>query len=159
MIETCFSSPRNRRPKLPTSYIVSAAQTGSGFESKAFTALWLRRENLQIRTLWRCRAARVDGYLETRQGEIILLEMKETLSWGSTQAAGFQFLAGRQLLNLQATRGIIVFERHAPQWERSGVYGAWGQLALEASVVREHIEIGALQVIETQVHSHPHTTQ
>lgn len=44
-----------------------------------------------------------------------LLEMKERLSWPATESAGFQFLAGRQLLGLTVAKGIIVFKTWAEQ--------------------------------------------
>jgi hypothetical protein len=121
---------------------------GSGFEAKAFAALWNNREELRIEEVWRCHAARIDGYLKTVGDEIVLVEIKETLSWGSTEAAGFQFLSGRKLLRLDTARkGIIVFGRIARQWEQTRPYGGWGQLALEADALRPNLEMGALQVV------------
>jgi hypothetical protein len=98
----------------------------------------------------------MDGYLVTTTGEYILLEMKESLRWGSTQSATFQFLAGRGLLALNAKRGIIVFERWSDEWANTKPYGAWGQLALHAEEVTKYIEVGALQVRENgSIHSPP----
>lgn len=155
MLNTCFNAPQNVRPMLPSRRQLTGQEPGSDFESRAFSAIWIRRQELGIDELWRCRAARVDGYLKTVDGEVVLLEMKEMLSWGSTQAAGFQFLAGRELLKLQAKRGVIVFERFATQWLQCKPNGAWGQLALEAAVVSKHVQIGALQVLSRhRVRSH-----
>ena len=150
MLNSCFTTPQNQRKRHPKVIEVMAHQPGEGFEARAFSALWTHRNRLGIARLFRCKAARVDGYLETTAGETILLEMKESLSWGSTEAAGFQFLAGRSLLTKKFAslpmRGIIVFERTAQQWDSSGDYGALGQLALEAASVARHIKIGALRV-------------
>jgi hypothetical protein len=147
MLDLCFAAPAHQPGRLPARSPVLAPCAGGGFEARAFSALWHHRHVLGIRELYRCNAARVDGFAITQGGETILLEMKETLGWGGTQAAGFQFLAGRKLLGLEASRGIIVFERESAEWHRSGPRGAWGQLALEATSVAAHVGIGALQVL------------
>jgi hypothetical protein len=150
MLQSCFTTPKNAPGRKPKATEITAPLLGAGFEARAFSALWSHRAKLGITRIFRCSAARVDGYLETATGETILLEMKESLSWGSTEAAGFQFLAGQSLLSkyfaAPPRRGIIVFERKAKQWESTGPYGALGQLALEAAAVANHIEIGALQL-------------
>jgi hypothetical protein len=150
MLQNCFSVPPNRRIRRPQSTQLTVPPSGEGFEARAFAALLSHAATLGIAKLFRCKAARLDGYLETIDGETILLEMKESLSWGSTEAAGFQFLAGRHLLTnvfgSPPTKGIIVFERMAKQWNATPPNGAWGQLALEAAAVKSHIEIGALQI-------------
>lgn len=139
--------------------MIEAPLAGTGFEARAFTAIWKHRKKLKVARLCKCHAARVDGFLETTDGEIILLEMKEALSWGATEAAGFQFLAGQFLLShlfkVVPKRGIIVYERTAKQWDASGQNGALGQLALEAATVASHIIIGALRVDPTgSLHTH-----
>jgi len=119
------------------------------FENRAFNALFKHRKKLRIAELYRCRAARMDGFLVTTERETILLEMKERLAWGSVQAAGFQFLAGRRLLKLRAKRGIVIFERTSEEWDALADHGAWGQLALHSQELSPHIEIGGLQVLQT----------
>lgn len=163
MLESCFTAPQNPRKGTPKATPVTALRPGSRFEARAFTAIWHHRARLKVAELFKCYAARVDGFLRTSDGEIILLEMKESLSWGSTEAAGFQFLAGRSLLahlfNVVPTRGIIVYERTAEQWDKSGQYGALGQLALEASNVSGHIVIGALRLDPSgSLHTFSHST-
>jgi hypothetical protein len=104
LLDSSFNLPVNNRPRSPKPKAVLALPTGTRFEDRAFAALWSNRKELGIARLWRCSAARVDGFLETTGGETILLEMKETLGFGATQAASFQFLVGRRLLSLKATK-------------------------------------------------------
>lgn len=164
MLQSCFTAPQNTRRRKHKVTEITVPIVGAGFEARAFSALWNHRAKLGIARLFRCSAARVDGYLETTDGETILLEMKESLSWGSAEAAGFQFLAGQSLLSTSFTstprRGIIVFERKSKRWEAASPYGALGQLALEAGAIANHIEIGALQLglngsLHTFTHSEP----
>lgn len=125
---------------------VLCASTSRRFEDRAFAALFQHREALGIATLWRCSGYRVDGYAELTTGETVLLEMKESLSWGSTTAMGFQLLAGRKLLQKpEVQRGLIVFERMAKSWTNCS-RGAWQQFAMEVDNVRECMQMGALQV-------------
>ena len=125
---------------------IKAAPEGDKFEDRAFAALFQHREALGINKLWRCSGYRVDGYAELTTGETVLLEMKESLSWGSTTAMGFQLLAGRKLLQMpQVQRGLIVFERMAKSWTNCP-RGAWQQFAMEVQNVRECMQMGALQV-------------
>jgi hypothetical protein len=82
----------------------------------------------------------------TTAGETILLEMKESLRWGATTSAGFQFLAARSILQWpQVRRGIVVFERLSAEWEKKAG-GAWAQFAREVHHVRDDFQMGALQV-------------
>jgi hypothetical protein len=127
--------------------LVIAAPTGASFEDRAFASLYNNQAALGVEEVFRCRAARVDGFLRTKSGETILVEVKETLSWGGMGSATIQFLSGRKLLDLPARRGLIVFQRFNAQWAAAKPHGAWGQLALEASTIQEHIEIGALQIL------------
>lgn len=147
MLNRCFSIPLNDRPRAASPKLVTAAPAGPKFEDRAFAALFNNQAALGVKDLYRCTAARVDGFLKTESGETILVEVKESLSWGGMGSATIQFLSGRKLLNLSASRGLIVFERFNPQWATAKPYGAWGQLALEASTIRDHIDIGALQVL------------
>lgn len=148
-LDACFDGPRNELRNQPTAALVEGAPIGAKFEQRAFAALFRNSKELGIASLWKCRAARMDGYIITTVKECILLEMKESLRWGSTQAATFQFLAGRKLLNLEAKRAIIVFERWSDEWSLTTPYGAWGQLALHAEEVSEYISIGAMQITAT----------
>lgn len=121
---------------------------GPGFESRAFAALFNARRRLKIKRLWRCTSARIDGYLEMSDGELVMVEAKEVLGWGSVSSAVFEILAGKKLLNLDADRAIIVFERVSNEWSKITPGGGWGQLALHAEEVAAHISLGALQIIE-----------
>lgn len=150
MLQSCFTAPQNPRKRKAKATLIAAPLAGTGFEARAFTAIWTHRKKLKVAKLYKCHAARVDGFLQTADGEIVLLEMKETLSWGATEAAGFQFLAGQSLLGhlfeVVPKRGIIVYERTAKEWDDSGQHGALGQLALEAATVASHVVIGALRL-------------
>ncbi|WP_454844942.1 hypothetical protein [Ralstonia thomasii] len=151
-LDGCFDQSPNCRRSVPSAKPIDYRKEGGSFESRAFRVLFERREELGICELYKCSNARVDGYLVTKQGENILLEMKECLGWGPTTAAGFQFLAGNYLLTQYgqlkkpATRGIIVFERTSREWNAITPHSAWGQLALHASEIATHIVIGGLQV-------------
>jgi len=150
MLNSCFTTPKNNRPRIPKPTQLKSAPKGTRFEDKAFAAIWSNRAKLGIAELWRCHAARVDGYAKTNEGEIILLEMKETLSWGATEAAGFQFLVGRKLLGVKARRGIIVFGRVSDEWSKTKPHGGLGQLALEVDALKRFLQIGALQVLSNR---------
>lgn len=151
LLNLCFRSVPNAPGQTPNAKQVTEAPTEvTNFENRAFAALFNNMAELGIASLWRCHAARIDGYLikvgkDGEDGEIVMLEMKETLGWGQTHSATFQFLAGKCLLKLSAKRGIVVFEKYQPRWKGT-LYGAWGQLALHAQEVNEYVEIGALQV-------------
>ncbi len=149
MLNACFKNTPNARGLQPSHEEITEPLKGVSFETRAFNALLKNKGKLGIKQLFRCRASRMDGYLITTQRKIILLEMKERLGWGSVQAAGFQFLAGRQLLRLQADRGIVVFDRISKEWSQIKPNGGWGQLALHSQELSPHIEIGALQVLES----------
>ena len=145
-IEASFSSPKNNPGNQPSSRQLAAPPQGSGFEARAFAALVHNASQMGIETVHKCSAARMDGYIVLKGGEVVLIEMKESLRWGSTQSATFQFLAGRRLLQLKATRGIVLFERWSEEWAQTRPYGAWGQFALHAAEVSEHICLGALKL-------------
>jgi hypothetical protein len=148
MLRHCYSSIPNPRLQQPKRREVITPPAGTGFESRAFAALFNERRRLKIKRLWRCTSARVDGFLETSDGELVLVEAKEVLGWGSVSSAVFEILAGRKLLGLDANRGIIVFERVSKEWSKISPGGGWGQLALHAEEVRGDISLGALQVSE-----------
>lgn len=147
MLNTCFSRNANPPKAEASRRLLTEAPAGLGFEPRAFAALFANKKKLGIKDVWRCYAARIDGFLETVEGEIILLEMKERLSWGSVQAAGFQFLAGRRICGLNARRGLIVFEREAEEWKKLEPHGAWGQLALHALEFSENLDVAGLQIL------------
>lgn len=148
MLRHCYSGNPNPRVRQPKTREVTAPPSGTSFESRAFAALFNDRRRLRIRRLWRCTSARIDGYLETSDGELVLVESKQVLGWGSVSSAVFEILAGRNLLGLKAERGIIVFERVSKEWSKITPGGGWGQLALHAQEVASHISLGALQVTE-----------
>lgn len=146
MLNACFGHMPNPRLHTPKKTEITEPVAGDRFEERAFNALFESKETLGIGQLYRCHAARMDGYLVTTVGETVLLEMKECLGWGAVQAASAQFLMGRKLLELKATRAIIVFERISDEWSRILPSGGWGQLALHASELSPHIEIGGLLI-------------
>lgn len=149
-IEAAFSGPKNDPGNSPTARQLLVPPEGAGFEARAFAALVRNARKLGIRAVYKCSAARMDGYIVTQDGEVVLIEMKESLRWGSTQSATFQFLAGRELLELKSRRGIVLFERWSDEWEKTGTYGAWGQFALHASEVSRYIQLGALRLQGTK---------
>lgn len=147
MIKTCFNQKPNVRKRTPKAKPVASPVPGTTFEARAFNALLKNRQRLGIKCLWRCNSARLDGYIETIDGEVILLEMKECLGWGAFQAASAEFMMGRQLLGLSTRRGVIVFEKTSNEWDAISPHGAWGQLALHSSELAPYLEIGGLQVL------------
>ena len=158
MLDTCFLQPANLRRRVPRASLLASPSKGGRFEDRAFNALLEHASSLGISEIWRCHAARTDGYLRTMSGETILLEMKECLGWGAMQAAATELLMGKQLLGLDATRGLIVFERLSAEWEKIQPYGAWGQLALHAQELAGHLDIGGLRVMaDGSLQGSPHT--
>lgn len=148
MLHKCYTSIPNPRLRQPKVREVTHPPVGTSFESRAFATLFNERRLLKINRLWRCTSARVDGYLETSDGEFVLVEVKEVLGWGSVSSAVFEILAGRKLLDLKASQGIIVFERISKEWSKMSPGGGWGQLALHSQEIEDHISLGALQVTE-----------
>jgi hypothetical protein len=146
MLNACFQQAPNVRRRQPRATQVVAPVVGSLFEARAFNTLLNQAGQLGIQSLWRCHAARVDGYLVTDDGEHILVEMKECLGWSAFQAASAEFVMGRGLLGIPAQRGIIVFERTSHEWDSITPHGAWGQLALHSSELSPHLEVGGLQI-------------
>lgn len=146
MLQQCYSSAPNLRIRQPKPREMTVPPAGGSFESRAFAALFNERRRLKIRRIWRCTSARVDGYLETTDGELVLLEAKEVLGWASMSTAVFEILAGRKLLGIEANRSIIMFERISNEWSKIEPGGGWGQLALHAEEIKDHISLGALQV-------------
>ena len=145
--DQCFVGGNAVQPRTrPSRNFLEVAPEKMDFESRAFAALFRQKAALGIEKLWRCSGYRVDGYVVTTAGETILLEMKESLRWGATTSAGFQFLAARSMLQLpQVRRGIVVFERLSAEWDmKEG--GAWAQFAREVHHVRDDFLMGALQV-------------
>lgn len=146
-LDQCFVGGRalEHRTK-PARNLLEAAPEKMDFENRAFAALFRQKAALGIDELWRCSGYRVDGYAVTTAGETILLEMKESLRWGATTSAGFQFLAARSMLQWpQVRRGIVVFERLSAEWEKKAG-GTWTQFAREVHHVRDDFQMGALQV-------------
>jgi len=146
MLRHCYSGVPNPRARQPKPRELTAPPVGEGFEDRAFAALFNERRRLKIQRLWRCTSARVDGVLQTSDGELVLVEAKQVLGWGSVSGAVFEILAGRKLLGVEADRGIIVFERVSAEWSKIQPGGGWGQLALHAEEISPHISLGALQV-------------
>lgn len=143
-----FNAEVNKRQRKPSSKRLSTAPVGARFEDQAFAALYHRREALGIDSIWRCHAARLDGYLVTSQQEFILLEMKETLGFGSVQAAVFEFITGRELLKLNAVRGLVIFKNKSQEWEGCQPHGAWGQLRLHSDELPHsvNLKLGGIQI-------------
>jgi hypothetical protein len=143
-----FNAEINSRKQNPSKNELLTAPIGTSFESQAFASLYHHREALGISSIWRCRAARLDGYLVTSRGEVILLEMKETLGFGSVQAAVFQFITGRQLLSLSSVRGLIVFRKKSKEWESCRPHGALGQLRLHSDEIPPNVnlKLGGIQI-------------
>lgn len=150
MLDRCFASTPNERKGIPKGTSLTSAPSGSGFEDRAFAFLFKHRNALGISKLYRCNAARMDGYLVTDTGETILLEMKECLGFGSFLAGASQLMAGRTLLKLKATRAILVFERISEEWDSIAPHGGWGQLALHSAELANILQIGGLQIIDQQ---------
>jgi len=149
MINKCFAGKANSPKTQPRAKKLTSPPSGNGFESRAFNSLYANAADLKIKAIFKCASARMDGYLILENDEIVLLEIKETLNWTSIKAATFQLLAGRKLLGFNsATRGIIVFEKSSAEWDADfkNQNGTWGQFALHAEEVSEHITIGAMQV-------------
>lgn len=145
-LKRCFTGAVNQPGKKPKAIQYAPSPRARSFEQRAFLTLHRNMKELGIRSLHKCSACRMDGYLVTSDGQIVLLEMKESLRWGSTQSATFQFLAGRKLLRLKATHGLIVFERFSREWSKAKPHGAWGQLALHAAEVSKYIKLGGLRI-------------
>jgi hypothetical protein len=145
-----FSAQANTRGHLPQCRRIVTPPVGNQFEIKAFAALYAQAPFIGIESLWRCYAARMDGYLITATGEVILLEMKQTLGFGSVQAATFEFITGRKLLNVAAARGLIVFRKKSAEWERCRPNGAWGQLQLHSEEIPKYVNLtlGGIQIDE-----------
>lgn len=145
--DQCFVAGDPVQPRTrPSKNLLVAAPEKMDFENRAFAALLRQKAALGIDELWRCSGYRVDGYMVTTAGETILLEMKESLRWGATTSAGFQFLAARSMLQWpQVRRGIVVFERLSAEWEKKEG-GAWAQFSREVQHVRDDFQMGALQV-------------
>jgi len=143
-----FNAEVNDRQQNPSRKELSTAPIGTSSEARAFASLYHHREALGISSIWRCHAARLDGYLVTNRGEVILLEMKETLGFGSVQAAVFEFITGRQLLKLDADRGLIVFRKKSKEWERCRPHGALGQLRLHSDEIPPNVnlKLGGIQI-------------
>lgn len=146
MIKDCFQQVPNDRRRTPRGTKIESPVSGTSFEARAFNTLLKSRKRLGIKELWRCNAARVDGYVIANDGELILIEMKECLGWGAFQAASTEFLMGKGLLKLSTRRGLIVFERTSSEWDAIPPYGAWGQLALHSTELAPHFEVGGLQI-------------
>jgi hypothetical protein len=148
MLNQCFYGKPNTPKNAPKKTLITSRSSNNGFEARAFNCLFSSKSILGIKSVYKCSAARMDGCLEMEDGEIILLEMKETLNWTSVKSATFQFLAGNSMLNLRVKRAIIVFENLSKEWEESFKHeqGTWGSLALHSKEVSEHITIGALRI-------------
>lgn len=147
LLDTCFTPFSGTCPKAgPKAVQLIAAPLVKEFEDRAFAALYEHRYALGIDELWRCNGYRADGYAKLVTGEVVLLEMKEALTWGSTKSAGFQLLAARKMLEMpEIRRGLLVFERIGKEWGNRKL-GGWQQFALEVENVRDCLQMGALQV-------------
>jgi hypothetical protein len=129
------------------------------FENYAFDRLYAHRKALGIEALFCCKNARTDGILQLDdaepQSDVILLEIKTTLSWASLNTAMGQFISGTALLRKAqeisgAKQGLIVFESFSSDWVRGheDFLRPWAILYRHLIEMEAGFQMAALQLCE-----------
>jgi hypothetical protein len=93
--------------------------SSSAFEQRTFVALLKNVRTLGVAEIYQCRRARGDGCLKLEDGSWVMLEIKESLYFGTMCAAFVECIMAQRLCNVQTNRGLIVFERFGSDWIRA----------------------------------------
>lgn len=124
MLSTLFSGT----PTVATSDATSThitdpskiSRSSSAFEREAFCAVLRNKGMLGVAEVHQCSHARGDGFLKLLDGTWVMLEIKETLYFGSMCAAFFECIAAQHLCQVPTDRGLIIFRRFGSDWIRAG---------------------------------------
>lgn len=90
------------------------------------------------------------------ENEIILIEVKTTLSWGSMGAALTEFLTGNTvlknhgILKNKAVKGLIIFNQFSSDWTtaKGGRYRPWAHLDHHINELSDDFTFDALQLTD-----------
>lgn len=112
MLNTCFGHAPNDRKTNANATKVLKPNHGKSFESRAFDALYLNRHKYGISELYRCHAARMDGYLVTTDGETILLEMEGVPRVASPSGGQLSIPDGKSAVEAECQTGDYRVRAH-----------------------------------------------
>lgn len=93
-------------------------KSSSAFEWSAFSALIAKLNELDIKQIYQCRDARVDGYIQLTNGAWVMLEIKTKLHWQSFCTGLIQCMIGSQKCGISSSDALIVFGDFGNDWKR-----------------------------------------